>query len=63
MLSFLNVTACLTLTLTDDLYHGNTEKVFKRNTHVEYESLISYHSKVMASVKIFSGKCDLDVKP
>ena len=33
----------------------------KGNTHVKYESCITYHSKLMANVKVFSEKCDLDI--
>ena len=37
------------MTLTDDIDLGTKEKVL----HVKYKSSVTYHSKVMANVKVF----------
>ena len=42
----------LTLTLTDDLDIGSQKSLTTRNAHVEYESYITYHSKVIPNLKV-----------
>ena len=51
------------VTLISDLESGTTERVIPQGTHnyVKYASSISYHSKVMANVKVKNATLILDL--
>ena len=52
------VTLIFGLTLTDDLDFGTKERVLPQGNYiyVKHESSITYHSKDMASVKVFADE-------
>ena len=45
-----------TVTLTDDLDFGTKERVLLKGLYMIYESSITYHSKAIANVRVFTDK-------
>ena len=46
----------VTLIFDLDLDPGTTESSYHKEDNVKYESSITYHSKVMANVKVYTDK-------